>query len=111
VEAVTQLTDDGEPKPFSSQAVTDGLRIYFNEGGSGSLKIAQVAVTGGSVAVIPTTVANPTIAGIEGGPASLLQFIGKQLGLGVIVGLVIGFIGGWLLNTVSGWLNPFGRLR
>ena len=46
VEAVTQLTDDGEPKPYASKIVTDGVRVYFNEGTRGSLKIAQVAVTG-----------------------------------------------------------------
>jgi DNA-binding winged helix-turn-helix (wHTH) protein len=72
VEAVTQLTDDGEPKPFFSQTVTDGLRIYFNEGSAGSLKIAQVAVTGGSVAVIPTTVANPMIVGLAPDGSALL---------------------------------------
>jgi Tol biopolymer transport system component/DNA-binding winged helix-turn-helix (wHTH) protein len=72
VEAVTQLTDDGEPKPFFSQTVTDGLRIYFNEGAGGSLKIAQVAVTGGSVAVIPTTVVNPMIVGLAPDGSALL---------------------------------------
>jgi DNA-binding winged helix-turn-helix (wHTH) protein len=61
VEAVTQLTDDWEPKPYGTKIVNDGVRVYFNEGTRGSLKIAQVAVTGGSVAVIPTTVANPII--------------------------------------------------
>jgi len=45
-------------------------------------------------------------AKIEGGAASLLQFIGEQLGLGVIVGLAIGLIGGWLLRTADrrGWV-------
>jgi sodium/hydrogen antiporter len=37
-------------------------------------------------------------ARIEGGSASLLQFIWEQLGLGVIVGIVIGLFGGWLLD-------------
>jgi NhaP-type Na+/H+ or K+/H+ antiporter len=45
-------------------------------------------------------------AKIEGGAASLLQFMGEQLGLGVVVGLVIGVVGGWLLRTASnrGWM-------
>jgi len=45
-------------------------------------------------------------AKIEGGPASLLQFIGEQLGLGVIVGIAVGLIGGWWLRTAvrRGWV-------
>jgi NhaP-type Na+/H+ or K+/H+ antiporter len=37
-------------------------------------------------------------AKIEGGAASLLQFIVEQLGFGVLVGLAIGLTGGWLLG-------------
>lgn len=42
----------------------------------------------------------------EGGKASLLQFIGEQLGLGVVVGLVVGLVGGWLLRRAcrQGWI-------
>jgi NhaP-type Na+/H+ or K+/H+ antiporter len=45
-------------------------------------------------------------AKIEGGAASLLQFIGDQLGLGVIVGIAVGLIGGWLLRIAGrrGWI-------
>jgi NhaP-type Na+/H+ or K+/H+ antiporter len=45
-------------------------------------------------------------ARIEGGAASLLQFIGEQLGLGVIVGVAIGMMGGWLLSFAKrhGWM-------
>lgn len=45
-------------------------------------------------------------AKIEGGLASLLQFIGEQLGLGVVVGLAIGLLGGWLLRIAGrrGWM-------
>lgn len=50
VEAVTQLTDDGEAK---NSLLTDGLRLYFNQGPSGAAKIAQVAVTGGQTAIVP----------------------------------------------------------
>ena len=32
VEAVTQLTDDGKPKPNWGDLETDGSRLYFNEG-------------------------------------------------------------------------------
>ncbi|HUI85290.1 MAG TPA: cation:proton antiporter [Candidatus Binatia bacterium] len=37
----------------------------------------------------------------EGSAASLLQFIGEQLGLGVVVGAAIGLIGGWLLRFAT----------
>jgi NhaP-type Na+/H+ or K+/H+ antiporter len=45
-------------------------------------------------------------AKIEGGPASLLQYMGEQLGLGVVVGMAVGLIGGWLLRAAvrRGWL-------
>jgi DNA-binding winged helix-turn-helix (wHTH) protein/Tol biopolymer transport system component len=76
VEAVTQLTDDGEPKPYAAKIVTDGVRIYFNEGTIGSLRIAQVAVTGGSVAAIPTTVVAPRIVGLAPEGSALLAISG-----------------------------------
>jgi sodium/hydrogen antiporter len=40
-------------------------------------------------------------AKIEGGAASLLQFIGEQLGLGILVGIAAGLIGGWLLRIAT----------
>jgi Tol biopolymer transport system component/DNA-binding winged helix-turn-helix (wHTH) protein len=76
VEAVTQLTDDTEPKSFYAKIVTDGVRVYFNEGTVGSLKIAQVAVTGGSVGAIPTTVVAPWIAGLATEGSALLAISG-----------------------------------
>jgi len=43
---------------------------------------------------------------VEGPAASLLQFIGEQLGLGLIIGITVGMIGGWLLHTAEhrGWI-------
>src|SRR5215471_1971405 len=76
VEAVTQLTDDGEPKSPLTRMVTDGVRVYFNEGTRGSYKIAQVAVTGGSVAVVPTSVANLRIMGMAPEGSALLAIEG-----------------------------------
>jgi len=40
-------------------------------------------------------------AKIEGGATSLLQFMGEQLGLGVVVGAAVGLIGGWLLSVAT----------
>jgi len=76
VEAVTQLTDDGESKSDETKIVTDGVRVHFNEGTLGSLKIAQVAVSGGSTGVIPTTVANPRIVGLAPEGSALLVISG-----------------------------------
>jgi Tol biopolymer transport system component len=81
VEAVTQLTDDGEPKSNATKIVTDGVRVYFNEGTYGSLRIAQVAVTGGSVASIPTTVVAPWIAGLAPEGSALLAKSGGIAGV------------------------------
>src|SRR5260370_15407570 len=58
VEAVSQLTDDGEIKGNSGRLVTDGSRIYFGEGTLGSFRIMQVAATGGPTAIIPTRLPN-----------------------------------------------------
>ena len=52
-------------------------------------------------------------ASIEGPGASLLRFIVEQLGFGVLVGVVIGLVGGWLLNWASrmGWMTePFRQI-
>lgn len=40
-------------------------------------------------------------AKIEGGSASLFQFIGEQLGLGIVLGLAVGLMGGWLLRVAT----------
>ena len=37
-------------------------------------------------------------AKIEGGAASLMQFMVEQLGFGTLIGLAIGLAGGWLLG-------------
>ena len=54
VEAINQITDDGNAKGVHNSLQTDGPRIYFNEGRWGSLEIKQVAVTGGPIAAVPT---------------------------------------------------------
>jgi serine/threonine protein kinase len=70
VESVTQLTDDGELK--QSRVVTDGSRIYFSEGPNGNFQIAQVSVSGGPTAVIPTKLVNPWLAALSPDGSSLL---------------------------------------
>jgi len=45
-------------------------------------------------------------AKIEGDATSLFRFIGEQLGRGAVLGILIGLIGGWLLQlaTRRGWI-------
>ncbi len=52
-------------------------------------------------------------AKIVGGPESLAQFIGEQLGLGLLVGAVVGLLGGWLLGWAHrrDWVSePFRQI-
>jgi serine/threonine protein kinase/Tol biopolymer transport system component len=74
VESVTQLTDDGEPK--NGQLVSDGSRVYFNEGPNGSWKIAQVSTAGGRTSLVDTRVPSPWVAGIAPDNSSLLVLAG-----------------------------------
>jgi eukaryotic-like serine/threonine-protein kinase len=74
VESVTQLTDDGEPK--TGQLVSDGSRVYFNEGANGSWKIAQVSTTGGRTSLVDTRVTSSWVAGIAPDNSSLLVSAG-----------------------------------
>ena len=62
VESVVQLTNDGEAKTGSIE--TDGSRIYFNEGPTGSFRIAQVSVNGGQTGTISMNLVNPQIVGL-----------------------------------------------
>ena len=64
MESITQLTDDRRPKGVHNSLQTDGPRIYFNEGTRGSLQIAQMAVTGGPVAIISTPPLNAQPVGM-----------------------------------------------
>jgi eukaryotic-like serine/threonine-protein kinase len=75
VEGVTQLTNDGEPKATGT-LVTDGARIYFSEGPTGSLKIGQVSVTGGQTATIDTGLQNPQIVALAADGSALLTMVG-----------------------------------
>jgi hypothetical protein len=78
VEAVTQLTDDGESKAQSDALVTDGSRIYFGEGTLGSYRIMQVAATGGPAAIIPTRLPNFQFTAVSRDGAYLLGAAGDQ---------------------------------
>jgi serine/threonine protein kinase/Tol biopolymer transport system component len=72
VESITQLTDDGEPKPGRRGIFTDGSRLYFDEGSVGSWKIVQVSVSGGLTSTIDTRLANPSILNVAPDGSALL---------------------------------------
>ncbi len=76
--AVTQLTDDAETKLLLGRLVTDGSRIYFGEGTTGSYRIMQVAATGGPTAIIPTRLPNFQFTALSHDGSSLLGAAGNQ---------------------------------
>ncbi|MGH9743437.1 MAG: protein kinase domain-containing protein, partial [Candidatus Acidiferrum sp.] len=81
VEAVTQLTSDGEVKANSGRLVTDGSRIYFGEGTLGSYRIMQVAATGGPATIIPTRLANFQFTALSQDGSYLLGAAGDAFAL------------------------------
>jgi eukaryotic-like serine/threonine-protein kinase len=74
VESVTQLTDDGEPK--QGVLVSDGARIYFNEGQTKSWKIAQVSVSGGATAQVSTSLVDSQLVSLAPDGSALLVLLG-----------------------------------
>lgn len=74
VESVTQLTNDGEPK--EGELASDGTRIYFNEGESGSWRISQVSTNGGKTAPVETRFANLHVAAMTPDNSTLMALVG-----------------------------------
>ena len=75
VESVVQLTNDRQSKSGSME--TDGARIYFNEGPSGSRRIAQVSVHGGQTGDLTSNLLNPEIVGLTHDGSDLLVLTGS----------------------------------
>ncbi len=75
VEAVTQLTDDGEEKAGGLQ--TDGTRIYANEGSYGSSRIVELSVNGGQTATLATQLVSPEIVDMSKNRSALLAVVGN----------------------------------
>ncbi len=69
VSGYVQLTDDARPKALLG---TDGARLYFAEQGGLTLPIAQVSVTGGDIARIPTPSPNMKLLAVSPDGSSLL---------------------------------------
>ncbi len=75
VGSVVQLTNDRQSK--SGSVETDGARIYFNEGPSGSRRIAQVSVHGGQTGDLTSILLNPEIVGLTHDGSDLLVLTGS----------------------------------
>jgi DNA-binding winged helix-turn-helix (wHTH) protein/Tol biopolymer transport system component len=101
VEAVTQLTDDGQPKyPF---LVTDGSRIYFTEGTYPIFRIAQVAIGGGLLGPISTTLRVPRVLGVaQNGSKLLIKSINDPLTTAAPL---------WQLPLPAGSARPLGNIQ
>ena len=82
VESITQLTDDGELK--QGTLVSDGSRIYFNEGQTGNWKIAQVSVSGGSTLLVYTRLVVPQVTGLSPDGSALLALVGGDNDLNLV---------------------------
>jgi len=74
IESITQLTDDGEVKEMA-KPFTDGSRIYFVEGSTGSFRIAQVSVSGGRTAFVETRLVDLFIGGLLHDGSALLALL------------------------------------
>ena len=98
VESITQLTDDGESK--IGPLVSDGIRIYFNEGSKGNWKIAQVSVTGGPVALVEAGFPDPEIAGLAHDGSALLTYRGFSTDAPL-----------WMIPLPTGESHRIGRLE
>jgi WD40 repeat protein len=99
VEAVTQLTSDGEVKANSGRLETDGSRIYFGEGTLGSYRIMQVAAIGGPTANIPTRLANFQFTALSRDGSYLLGAEGDAFALPF-----------WAVPLPSGEPRPLGSI-
>jgi serine/threonine protein kinase len=105
VEAVTQLTDDGKPKPNWSNLETDGSRVYFNEGTNGNLEIAEVSTNGGATAVVLTPSSNQRIRDLSPNGSALLTISGRY------EELLYGLYPLWELPLPTGEPHQFAGLQ
>jgi DNA-binding winged helix-turn-helix (wHTH) protein/Tol biopolymer transport system component len=101
VEAVTQLTDDGQAKyPY---LVTDGSRIYFNEGQYPSIRVTQAAIGGGLVGNISTTLRGPWVLDVApNGSTLLIKSLGDPLSTAGPL---------WQLPLPAGSPRPLGNIQ
>lgn len=66
----TQITNDRQAKV--GPLLTDGLRLYFNEGTANHLVVAQVAASGGETAPLPSSLDSPHLMDISRSRSELI---------------------------------------
>jgi Tol biopolymer transport system component len=75
----TRASNDGEPKA-RYPLLTDGTRVYFNEGPKGTQRIAEVSAEGGETAALATTLTSPMLADLSPDGSALLVLSGGAIG-------------------------------
>ncbi len=76
VDSISQLTDDPQQK---SNLVTDGSRIYFNEGLEGSSTISEVSIEGGAPVVLQAAPVDLYITGAAQDGSALVGTIASAV--------------------------------
>ncbi len=85
VDAVTQLTDDGNPKLLHSSVVSDGSHVYFGELQGSSEIVARVVPSGGGqTEVVPTGIEGAFLFDLAPDASSLLLGSAYKPGLYVL---------------------------
>ncbi len=100
VEEVIQITNDGIPK--QGPLLTDGARIYFKEGATGSWKIAQVSAAGGETSEVVSRLQNPLVEALAPDGSFLLVKVNTASwgGPGEL----------WSIPLPTGEPRPFGNI-
>lgn len=76
IDSITQLTDD---PPQKSNLVTDGSRIYFNEGLEGSTTISEVSIQGGAPVLLQAAPVDLYISGAAQDGSTLVGTIANAV--------------------------------
>jgi serine/threonine protein kinase/Tol biopolymer transport system component len=103
VESVSQLTDDSERK---GNIISDGLRIYFNEGQFGSFRIAQVSAMGGAAAPVQTPFADSFVAGVKPDGSALFALTPSSWQSYLAIGAPL-----WLIPLPAGQPRRLGTFQ
>lgn len=105
VSGYVPVTHDGSQKQLVG---TDGARLYFNEYASTGSRIAQVATSGGELAVVPPPAGNMSLLAVSPNGADLL--VTRPFNNRVVVGAnEVGEV--WSVPALGGSLHRLGNGR